>query len=104
MERSVCLFAPSAQQGRLWKTAALVSCRLVSVGFLCKCERMWTSVPGVELQHEVPITHTLARVFCGAIRQREFRKYQAGIMRSVCECVFSQPTGVHPSSDSLLLR
>lgn len=44
---------------RLWKTAAPVSCRLVSVSFLCKCERMWTSVPGVELQHEVPITHWL---------------------------------------------
>lgn len=33
--------------------------RLVSVSFLCKCERTWTSVPGVELQHEVPITHWL---------------------------------------------
>lgn len=32
---------------------------------------------------------THARVFCGAIRQREFRKYQAGIMRSGGVCFLS---------------
>lgn len=65
-----------------WSAAMLFNVlQLVCCASVIGCSRCWTAARGAD--------HTLARVFCGAIRQREFRKYQAGIRRSVGVCFLS---------------
>lgn len=78
---SVSLFALSAQRGRMLETAGLHVLPLGSCAAVSGCSRCWAAARDAD--------HTLARIFCGAIRQREFRKYQAGIMRSAGVCFLS---------------